>query len=180
MMTSGVTSSITAYPPSAQGSAANRRVPDEAALSDAEQQALTQLEARDKQVRAHEQAHVSAGGELITSGASFTYQVGPDNRRYAVAGEVGIDTSPGATPEETLERAARIRAAALAPADPSAQDRQVAAQADRMATEARQELNAQANAAETALADRRETALNQLVSQVSATPTARPTIDTYA
>lgn len=179
MMTSGVTSSITAYTPSAQGSAANRRVPDEAALSNAEQQALTQLEARDKQVRAHEQAHVSAGGELITSGASFTYQVGPDNRRYAVAGEVGIDTSPGTTPEETLERAARIRAAALAPADPSAQDRQVAAQADRMATEARQELNAQANA-ETALADRRETALNQLVSQVSATPTARPTIDTYA
>ncbi|PKO59442.1 MAG: hypothetical protein CVU19_13935 [Betaproteobacteria bacterium HGW-Betaproteobacteria-13] len=179
MMTSGVTSSITAYTPSARGSAGSRHAPDEAALSEADQQALTQLEARDKQVRAHEQAHVSAGGELITSRASFTYQVGPDSKRYAVAGEVSIDTSPGSTPEETLERAARIRAAALAPADPSAQDRQVAAQADRMATEARQELNAQDNA-EPTRADRRETALARLVSQVSATPSEQSQIDTYA
>ncbi|MCK9262009.1 MAG: hypothetical protein M0P63_19880 [Azoarcus sp.] len=179
MMTSGVSTSLTAYPASAQSGAADRRVQSEAALSTAEQQAVSQLAARDAEVRAHEQAHVSAGGELITSGASFTYQVGPDNKHYAIGGEVSIDTSPGATPAETLDRAARIRAAALAPADPSAQDRQVAAQADRMAIEARQELNALDNAEPTRNGER-ETALARLVSQVSASPPDQPQIDTYA
>ncbi|MCK6548349.1 hypothetical protein L6R52_21050, partial [Myxococcota bacterium] len=51
-----------------------------------------------------------------------------------------IDTTPGKTPEETIDRAARIRAAALAPAQPSGQDLAVAAQADQMAREARAEL----------------------------------------
>jgi hypothetical protein len=179
MMTSGVTTSFSAYTPPAQSSAADRRIQSEAELSESEQQAVSQLQARDAEVRAHEQAHVSAGGGLIASGASFTYQVGPDNKRYAVGGEVSIDTSPGATPEETLDRAARIRAAALAPAAPSAQDRQVAAQADRMASEARQELNAQ-DTAEPTSADRRESALSRLVAQVSAAPSDPPQIDTYA
>ncbi len=179
MMTSGVTTSPTAYPASTQSSAADRRVQNEAALSTSEQQAVSQLAARDAEVRAHEQAHVSAGGELIASGASFTYQVGPDNKRYAVGGEVSIDTSPGATPAETLDRAARIRAAALAPANPSAQDRQVAAQADRMASEARQEINAQDNAEPTRPGGH-ESALARLVSQVSTAPSDQPQIDTYA
>lgn len=59
-----------------------------------------------------------------------------------MAGEVSIDTSPGRTPTETLARAERIQAAALAPADPSPQDRSVAAQAAQMAAQARQELAA--------------------------------------
>jgi len=57
-----------------------------------------------------------------------------------VAGEVGIDTSKGRTPEETLARAQQIRAAALAPADPSGQDRAVAAAASQMAADARAEI----------------------------------------
>ncbi|EXI72179.1 MAG: SprA-related family protein [Candidatus Accumulibacter sp. SK-11] len=76
----------------------------------------------------------------MRSGASFSYAIGPDGQRYAVGGEVGIDTSPGRSPEETLDKAARIRAAALAPADPSPQDRQVAAMATRMAMQASMEL----------------------------------------
>lgn len=80
---------------------------------------------------------MAAGAGLITRGASFTYETGPDGKRYAVGGEVGIDVSGGRTPEETLAKAERIRAAALAPAEPSAQDRQVAAEADQMAAEAR-------------------------------------------
>ncbi len=91
-------------------------------------------------MRAHEMAHVAAGGSLVRSGASFSYAIGPDGQRYAVGGEVGIDTSPGRSPEETLDKAARIRAAALAPADPSPQDRQVAAMATRMAMQASMEL----------------------------------------
>jgi hypothetical protein len=97
---------------------------------------LEELKTTDRAVRAHEAAHVAAGGSLVTSGATFSYETGPDGQRYAVAGEVGIDTSKGRTPEETLTRAQQIRAAALAPADPSPQDRAVAASAARMAVEA--------------------------------------------
>jgi hypothetical protein len=57
-----------------------------------------------------------------------------------VAGEVGIRISPGRTPEETIRIAARVRAAALAPADPSPQDRRVAAQATRMQMQAAREI----------------------------------------
>lgn len=105
------------------------------------QRVIAELAARDREVRTHEQAHVAAGGELITSGPSYTYQVGPDRRRYAVGGEVGIDTSPvRGDPEATLDKAARIAAAAMAPAQPSAQDRRVAAQAGQMAAQARLEI----------------------------------------
>ncbi len=102
------------------------------------QRVIAELAARDREVRAHEQAHVAAGGELITSGPSYTYQTGPDRRRYAVGGEVGIDTSPvRGDPEATLDKASRIVAAALAPAEPSPQDYRVAAQANQMASQAR-------------------------------------------
>jgi hypothetical protein len=105
------------------------------------QRLLAELSARDSEVRAHEQAHVAAGGALITSGPSYTYQTGPDRRRYAVGGEVGIDTSPvRGDPEATLDKAARIVAAALAPAQPSAQDYRVAGQAQQMAGQARVEI----------------------------------------
>lgn len=60
-----------------------------------------------------------------------------------MAGDVRIDTSPGRTPEETLRRAEQVRAAALAPADPSPQDYVVAAEAARMAAEARQAMAAE-------------------------------------
>ncbi|NML27238.1 putative metalloprotease CJM1_0395 family protein [Zoogloea dura] len=109
-------------------------------LSAEEQRIVDKLAQRDKEVRAHEQAHLSAAGGLATSGASYTYETGPDGRRYAVGGEVGIDVSPGRTPEDTLARAQQIQAAALAPADPSGADRQIAAQAARMAATARIEL----------------------------------------
>lgn len=115
-------------------------------LSPEEQKIVAELRARDAEVRAHEAAHMAAGGGL-TGGASFTYQVGPDGQRYAIGGEVSIDASPGNTPQETVMKAQRIRAAALAPADPSAQDRAVAAAAARMEANARGDL-AQARADE--------------------------------
>ena len=104
---------------------------------------LDKLKARDREVRQHEQAHLSAAGGLAISGASFTYQKGPDGVNYAIGGEVSIDTSPGRTPEETISRAQTIRAAALAPAEPSGQDRAVAAQASQMEGEARAEIASQ-------------------------------------
>lgn len=50
-----------------------------------------------------------------------------------------IDTSSGSNPEETLRKAQIIRAAALAPAEPSGQDRAVAAKASQMEAQARAE-----------------------------------------
>jgi len=89
---------------------------------------LQELESSDLGVRAHEAAHQAAGGALA-GGASFTYEVGPDGRSYAVAGEVPIRMQQGGTPDEVIANARQVRRAALAPADPSAQDLSVAAQA---------------------------------------------------
>jgi hypothetical protein len=110
------------------------------ALSEAERREVEELKTTDRKVRQHEQAHMAAGGNLVTSGASYQYTTGPDGQRYAVAGEVGIRILPGRTPEETIRIAARVRAAALAPADPSPQDRRVAAQATRMQMQAAREI----------------------------------------
>ena len=108
-------------------------------LSLEEQRIVTELQAADTNVRAHEAAHMAAGGGL-TSPASYTYERGPDNKMYAVAGEVGISTSEGNTPQESLNKAQTIRRAALAPADPSPQDLKVAAQAASMEMSARAQI----------------------------------------
>jgi len=113
---------------------------DKTQLSEAEQREVEMLKQTDRAVRQHEMQHVAAGGSLVKSGASFSYKRGPDGQSYAVGGEVSIDTSKGRTPEETLSRAIRIRAAALAPADPSPQDRSVAAMAGQMEMEAMREI----------------------------------------
>lgn len=113
-------------------------------LSPEDLRVVDQLRATDRRVRAHEQAHVAVGADLVRGGASFAYETGPDRKRYAVAGEVSIDTSKERTPEATIPKAQHIRATALAPADPSAQDRQVASLASRMEIEARQEAAMQA------------------------------------
>lgn len=113
----------------------------ESDLSADEKKQLEQLQARDREVRAHEAAHKAAAGSLARSGASFEFENGPDGRRYAVGGEVSIDTAKvSGDPQATLRKAQTIRAAANAPAQPSAQDRAVAAQATQMEAEARQEL----------------------------------------
>jgi hypothetical protein len=106
---------------------------------------VAKLQARDADVRAHENAHLAAGGGIVTGGANYTYQEGPDGRNYAVGGEVGVDTSPvRGNPQATIAKAMHIMAAALAPADPSGQDRSVAAQAASMAAQAAGEVAKQA------------------------------------
>jgi|GEM_PF-1245185 len=112
-------------------------------LNPADVAQLAELKKADAAVRAHEQAHLAAAGGLAKGGASFTYRQGPDGRNYAVGGEVQIDTSKGATPEETVAKMVRVRAAALAPANPSPQDRKVAQAASVTMSEARLELNTQ-------------------------------------
>lgn len=110
----------------------------------AQAQALvSKLKQQDTDVRQHEQAHLAVAGNLALSGASYTYERGPNGVSYAVSGEVQIDTSPGRTPEETIARAHAIEAAALAPADPSGADRAVAVQAQQLAAQAQAALAAQ-------------------------------------
>jgi hypothetical protein len=112
-------------------------------LNQAEKQLVSDLKQADTMVRQHEMAHISAGGQYITSGASFTYKKGPDGQNYAVAGEVGIDTSsiPG-DPKATAQKMARIKSAALAPASPSSQDLKVASKASSIASKALSDLMA--------------------------------------
>ena len=109
-------------------------------LSEEEQKAVERLQKRDREVRAHEQAHVAAGGQHVRGGVQYEYATGPDGRRYAVGGEVSIDTSPvSGDPDATIRKAQAIRRAALAPAEPSGQDRRAAAAAGQMEAKARQE-----------------------------------------
>ncbi|NQU25130.1 MAG: hypothetical protein HQ567_27910 [Candidatus Nealsonbacteria bacterium] len=110
-------------------------------LTEEQERQVQQLKVRDREVRAHEQAHLAAAGPYSRGGASFDYQSGPDGQRYAVGGEVSIDSSPVPDdPEATIRKAQVIRAAAMAPASPSAQDRQVAATAAKMEVRAQKEL----------------------------------------
>lgn len=147
MAISAITGGAAYFPGSAtgipRGQGASQGSAGAGQLTPEEQAQVDKLKARDRQVRQHEQAHMAAGAGLVTSGASFTYQRGPDGVNYAIGGEVGINTLPGRTPDETIRRAQQIRAAALAPADPSGQDRAVAAQAAQMEIEARLAQSAQ-------------------------------------
>ncbi len=112
-------------------------------LSDEETKKVSELAARDREVRAHEQAHAAVGG--IHAGApTYTFEQGPNGKKYAVGGEVSISTSPVAgDAEATIRKADQVKRAALAPAQPSAQDRAVAAQATQMKIDAQIELREQ-------------------------------------
>lgn len=108
-----------------------------------ERRVVAELQRTDREVRAHEAAHLAAAGGLAR-GVSFSYTTGPDGRQYAVAGEVSIDTSPvPGDPAATARKAQQIRAAATAPANPSSQDFQAAAQASQLEQAARIEEAAQ-------------------------------------
>ena len=125
------------------------------------EQVISQLKARDTEVRAHEMAHLAAAGSYARGGMSFSYQTGPDGKQYAVGGEVGIDTSPVAgDPQATLQKAQVIQRAALAPAQPSGQDIKVAAAAQKMMIDARAEMSA-ARSTETASSTEGDSAKTQ-------------------
>jgi hypothetical protein len=110
-------------------------------LSKEDKVEVTELKKRDKEVRAHEAAHVAAGGQYVRGGASFEFQTGPDGQKYAVGGEVPIDTSPApGDPGATIRNMQVVKAAALAPAQPSGADRAIAAEASAAAAKAQAEL----------------------------------------
>ncbi|WP_246009163.1 putative metalloprotease CJM1_0395 family protein [Vreelandella nanhaiensis] len=142
-------------------------------LAPEEIQLLEQLKQTDRDVRQHEMAHQIAGG-AYTGGASYEYEMGPDGKRYAVAGEVPIDYGPvPGDPQATIEKMQTVIAAAMAPADPSPKDLQVAAQARQYLLEAKfeaaqqQSIMTQARGSEPLAADKplvpeAETSLKQV------------------
>jgi hypothetical protein len=116
-------------------------------LSDEELKDVRELAAVDREVRAHEAAHAAVGGSLAGS-ASFRFITGPDGQQYAVGGEVPISLEVvPQDPAATLRNAQQVQAAALAPANPSAQDISVAAAAAQLVVESQLQLAAQKAAA---------------------------------
>ena len=113
-----------------------------AAQTQEEKLIISQLKARDREVRVHEAAHAAVGGQYAGS-PSLQYVRGPDGVNYAAGGEVSINVGAiSGDPQATIAKARVVRAAALAPASPSAQDRRVASLASRIESNARVELQA--------------------------------------
>ncbi len=115
-------------------------------LTEEEKAEVADLKRQDAETRRHEQAHANAGGPYAGA-PSYTYERGPDGRSYAVAGTTPIDvTAISGDPAATSRKMETVKRAALAPAEPSAQDRKVAAQADAEKRAAQAELTAQSTA----------------------------------
>lgn len=105
-----------------------------------QQQQVDSLKARDSEVKAHEHAHATVGGQYAQS-PSFKYEKGADGQRYAIDGEVQIDVSPvGGDPLATINKMKQVYAAAMAPVDPSSADIRVAAEALQKMNEAKEML----------------------------------------
>ncbi|MBQ3645205.1 MAG: hypothetical protein IJQ57_10175 [Synergistaceae bacterium] len=102
-------------------------------------EAAKELENIQREVISHENAHKAAAGEL-GGVISYSYTEGPDGKSYITGGEVPIKIKEGDTPEETLRNMQKVQRAANAPAEPSGQDRQVAAKAAALASKARTEI----------------------------------------
>ncbi|MGM0587715.1 MAG: putative metalloprotease CJM1_0395 family protein [Bacteroidota bacterium] len=113
---------------------------DGAELSPEEKSKLKKLKQRDQEVRQHEQAHLRAGGSLVTSGPHYEYVQGPDGRRYVINGHVNLDVSPEKEPKDTARKADRIVRAAMAPMNPSSDDYAIASNARRMKAKALQQV----------------------------------------
>lgn len=124
----------------AQGGARSKRgVGGSQELSPEAKAQIEKLKQTEREVIAHEAAHMMAGG-AFAGAASYTYTTGPDGKKYITGGQVPISAPSGGTPEEALANALQVLRAATAPGDPSGQDMSVAASAAQMAAQARIEM----------------------------------------
>lgn len=172
------------------GQAANASNQNVQGLDAAQLEQLADLKARDREVRAHEAAHQAVGGQYAGA-ISYVYERGPDGAQYAVGGEVSIDTAPvDGDPQATIEKMRTVRAAALAPAEPSPQDRAVAAQAMQLMLQAQAELASElserdesagvsADSAEPSRVSKDASSAYQSVSGLGLDTEARPTSEPF-
>ncbi len=122
----------------------SKRVGDRVELTAQEKKEVAELKKLDAEVRRHEQAHLAAAGPYGKGPPTYEYKEGPDGKQYATSGHVEIDaTEVEGDPEATLEKARIVKQAALAPSEPSNQDRKVAREAEMMAQKAERELRQQ-------------------------------------
>lgn len=125
-------------------------------LTEEEKAEVADLKRRDAETRRHEQAHATAGGPYAGA-PSYTYERGPDGRSYAVAGTTPIDVTPiSGDASATIRKMETVKRAARAPAEPSAQDRKVAAQADAEKRKAQAERTAEGTSGLTGKTDPRQ------------------------
>ncbi|MGY3944688.1 putative metalloprotease CJM1_0395 family protein [Aeromonas tecta] len=143
----GTSISLTALPHrfvEATGEEGKRRQQQESGQQEQQKQQrqVEVLVERDLEVRKHEQAHQTVGGEHAGS-PTYEYAYGPDGKSYASGGEVAIDIGVvHGDPAATLAKMQQVRGAALAPAEPSSQDLSVARSATVKEAQARKELMA--------------------------------------
>jgi hypothetical protein len=78
-------------------------------LTEREVREVEKLKERDRDVRAHEMAHMAVGGSMVSGGAHYQYEVGPDGNAYAVGGEVSIAMSGGNTLSRPFGKCSRLR-----------------------------------------------------------------------
>lgn len=109
-------------------------------LTPEQKQEVAELKARDAEVRAHEQAHIAAAAGISTSAPNYTFQEGPDGKKYAIGGEVSVSVPQTGDPETDISNAEIMRNAAMAPSDPSPQDRSVARNAAKIIADAERKL----------------------------------------
>ena len=114
-------------------------VPDANARADLSRKlAKARLQEVDAEVRAHEHAHVAALGKGVIVYDTVT---GPDGSTYAVGGGVSVDLDPvPGDPEATIRKAKAAIQAAYAVGEPSAADKQVAAEAYQLEAAAQRDL----------------------------------------
>lgn len=114
-------------------------------LSDAEKKEVEHLKKRDLEVKNHERAHAAIGGRFAGA-PNYQYETGPNGIRYAIDGEVPIDLTEIANdPQATIDKMNQVYRAALAPLEPSSEDRSIASEAQRSISSAKAELTKQDN-----------------------------------
>lgn len=98
-----------------------------------ESKQLRALKARDKEVRAHEQAQMAAAGSQANSSPRLVYQRGPDGRQYAVGGEVQINFMPVESASEgSTEKAEILQKETHVPKNSSSQDQSTATDVENL------------------------------------------------
>lgn len=107
-------------------------------LTPREEKLVQQLERIDKDVHEHELQHYLAA-QPYSRAPEYFEVTGPDGRRFAVSGITAFDASPIAgDTEATIRKLDSLVRAALAPREPSEEDRRVAATLEQLVALLRQ------------------------------------------
>lgn len=115
-------------------------------LTAREEKLINDLERIDKNVHEHEMQHYLAAQPYARTPEYFDV-IGPDGRHYAVSGITAFDASPIAGDTgATIRKLDTLVRAALAPRDPSEEDRRVAATLEQLVALLRQRSSARGSA----------------------------------